>query len=333
MSIAWTDATWNPTRGCSRVSEGCGSARGGGCYAERQAARFAGPGGPYARLVRVGKQGPRWTGDVRLVPEMLDAPLRWRKPRRVFVDSMSDLFHEKLSNEDIAAIFGVMACSPRHTYQILTKRAERMRAWFNWAAGGRHVWTAAQAVVKPRGWQGAAPGWPLPHVWLGVSVEDQQRADERIPHLLDTPAAVRFVSYEPALGPVDFTPWLGPRTGFRSDGPGVDDLDDVDTRPGIDWLIVGGESGPGARPFDLAWARAAIAQCRAAGAACFVKQLGARPLFLDEDQPDESPKCRCREAFCPHLVPTKWTRLHLRDRNGSDPDEWPEDLRVREWPT
>ncbi len=125
--IEWTDATWNPVRGCSRVSPGCQH-----CYAERMARRSDRPGGAYEGLTVLAHDGPRWNGKVRLVPEKLDEPLRWRKPRMVFVNSMSDLFHEDIPNEFIAAVFGVMAASPQHTFQVLTKRAERMRDWFQW---------------------------------------------------------------------------------------------------------------------------------------------------------------------------------------------------------
>jgi hypothetical protein len=158
--------------------------------------------------------------------------------------------------------------------------------------------------------------WPLPNVWLGVSCEDQATADERIPVLLDTPAAVRFVSAEPLLGPVDLSHWLNiPAPEVFEDDPLAAHLmaeairdGQGDCRRGIDWVIVGGESGPGARPFDLAWARALVGQCRDAGVACFVKQLGAQPQ-------------------------TRFDVLHLDDRKGGDPAEWPEDLRVRQFPT
>lgn len=304
-TIERTDVTWNCVRGCSRVSPGCGGAAGeGGCYAERQAARFAGPGQAYEGLVRIGKQGPRWTGKVVLVPEKLGEPLRWRKPRRVFVNSMSDLFHEALSNEDIAAVFGVMAACPQHTFQVLTKRAKRMREWFEWIASheedyGPPPTFVAETCAENMGAEidRLEPPWPLPNVWLGVSVENQATADERIPELLACPAAVRFVSYEPALGPVRFTlrglpgwdeDWKYDTLAGREWASPRDDIE-PGTSPRIDWVIVGGESGPGARPFDLAWARSTIAQCRAAGVRVF-------------------------------------------DRKGGTIAEWPADLRVRQFP-
>lgn len=333
--IAWTDTTWNPTRGCSRVSPGCVN-----CYAERQAARFSGPGQPYEGLVRMHvtryddgagvepvAREPRWTGVVRLVPEHLADPLRWRRPRRVFVNSMSDLFHESLSDEDIAAVFGVMAAAPQHTFQILTKRAERMRRWFAWYEGTSGAGASAYAAVMEargrfvtEGDDGAlftkvpvpeSGAWPLPNVWLGVSVEDQQRADERIPELLATPAAVRWVSYEPALAAVNFHPWLCAHGDVAKPEQRMGHF--CDPSGALDWIVVGGESGPGARPFELAWARSTIRQCREAGVACFVKQLGARPVDarIENGRVVLYPQGRSKYA---------------------DPAEWPEDLRRREFP-
>ena len=325
-SIEWTDATWNPVRGCGRVSRGCEH-----CYAEGVARRFAGAGQPYEGLVRLDREGKpkaQWNGTVRFVPEHLADPMRWRKPRRVFVNSMSDLFHESLSFDQIAAVFGVMAASPRHTFQVLTKRPERAREFFTWIASNDRCWRpdevaqlAARAhvgdvVLHPikgtlREWP-----WPLPNVWLGVSVEDQATADERIPVLLTLPAAVRWVSYEPALGPVDFSRVKVPDApsppfhatalhAFRGFGAC------------LDWIVVGGESGPGARPFDVAWARSTIEQCRAAGVPVFVKQLGACPVrtFGSLDAPG---------IYAPEHV-------RLRHHKGGDMSEWPEDLRVREF--
>lgn len=342
--IEWTDATWNPLRGCSRVSEGCRH-----CYAEVVARRFAGPGKPYEGLVRLtaeGKPRARWNGTVRQVPEHLGDPLRWRKPRMVFVNSMSDLFHESVPFEYIAAVFGVMAAAPQHTFQVLTKRPERAAEFFAWAAEGGHLSpgdalrrcrrAAADALdtVSAGGlglalrYLGCAEAWPLPNVWIGVSVEDQATANERIPVLLGVPAAVRWVSYEPALGPVrwrsgcDYN-WLTPV--HLGSGP----------KPhGLDWIVVGGESGPGARPFDLAWARQAIEQAREAGVPVFVKQLGARPYVSS----DSLAKLLGVDPFDLHegldgedLDPER-VALRTRDRKGGAMDEWPEDLRVREFP-
>jgi len=325
--IQWTDATWNPVRGCSRISPGCEN-----CYAETMAARFSAPG---AWAHGFALQGPaRWTRKVALVPSALDLPLRWKKPRRIFVNSMSDLFHESLSNEDIAAVFGVMAACPQHTFQILTKRAERMVKWFEWARTSfeqhRHVVERSltadhlarlsrESIVCAH-WAGRnlpatlmADGelaadiiesrWPLPNVWLGVSVEDQARADERIPHLLRAPAAVRFLSVEPLLGPVDLRLGMKPADTAPPGSPPLRGL--------VDWVIVGGESGHGARTMRLEWARRIVEQCKAAGVACFVKQLGAAPQS---------------GATVDSTWPTP------KDRKGGDMDEWPADLRVRDFP-
>lgn len=226
-TIQWTDATWNPVRGCSRVSAGCDN-----CYAMRQARRQDRPLGAYEGLTRVGKRGVDWSGIVRLVPELLDQPSRWKKPRRVFVNSMSDLFHESLPIGDIDAVFQTMLDAERHTFQVLTKRPKRMHDYLH-------------AVHHERN--------PLPNVHLGVSCEDQVTFDDRTRYLALTPAAVRFVSLEPLLGPIEA------------------DWDDMK----IGWVIVGGESGPGARPMDPDWARDLRDQCKDWGVPFFMKQMGA----------------------------------------------------------
>jgi protein gp37 len=315
-AIQWTDKTWNPTRGCRRISPGCDN-----CYAEKVAKRFSGPGMPYEGLVTL--RG-RWNGDTRVPPDKLTDPLHWRKPCRIFVDSMSDLFYEGFSDEQIAAVFGVMAACPQHTFQVLTKRPERARKWFEWVsaeARRKHhlspahwlVKEAVETVGNPNKGSGImSPRWPLPNVWIGVSVENQKYADERIPDLLSIPAAVRFVSYEPALGPVDFSPWL------------VENC----IRPEMDisWLVVGGESGSGARPFDIAWARSVVAQCKVAGVPVFVKQMGAQCISTAPSQPHDA-------LYGWKLThrPPPWP-LHTQDAKGGDMSEWPADLRVREFP-
>jgi protein gp37 len=297
-SIQWTDKTWNPVRGCSRVSEGCRN-----CYAEKVAARFSDAGMAYEGLAT---RGPaRWTGKVRLIEGHLNDPLKWREPRRVFVNSMSDLFHESLSITHQTDIFEVMAKCPQHTFQILTKRADQLYRMKQIGVG----------VAYRLGKESVPDFWPLPNVWLGVSVEDQKTADQRIPLLLQTPAAVRFISAEPLLSPVNLYNYL--------DRPGL-----YDATQRIDWVIVGGESGPGARPIELSWARSLAGQCRVAGVACFMKQLGARP-FVDANEWHNNLPLRSYQDD--HALPGK-VKLALRDRKGGDITEFPADLRVREFP-
>nr|WSX25511.1 phage Gp37/Gp68 family protein [Streptomyces tubercidicus] len=279
-AIEWTDATWNVVTGCEKVSPGCGIP---GHYFENGF-------------------------DVQLRPDKLTLPLTWKKPRRVFVNSMSDLFHKDIPDEYIAKVFAVMAATPQHTYQLLTKRHGRMRSLL---AGPSKVDTERgytpgvwfRSLVQNATRQFGAEvslfssdsAWALPNVWLGVSVEDQKHADLRIPALLDTPAAVRFLSCEPLLGPVDLTRWLRPVPGC-----GYVDPDDatcghpdaftpechrwadcpVRRKPtdwhGPDWVIAGGESGRGARPMDTGWALQIVQQCQVADVPVFVKQLGSR---------------------------------------------------------
>lgn len=295
--IQWTDATWNPVRGCTRVSPGCGGpGHAGGCYAEIIAARFSGPGQPYHGFAERGRPGSKWTGKVALIDHMLTLPLRWKKPRRIFVNSMSDLFHEDLPDEAINQVFAIMALCPQHTFQVLTKRAKRMRDYLNGltihricaTAYGlfdeRHPHARSERLVamffgKTIDWwrafgieEARRIGLPLSNVWLGVSVEDQARADERIPDLLKTRAAVRFVSAEPLLGPVTLDRWIHeipPEAIDRNGGH----------RGGafcrLDWLIVGGESGTRARPMHPNWARSLRDQCAGVGVPFFFKQWGA----------------------------------------------------------
>ena len=272
--IEWTDATWNPVRGCSRVSEGCRH-----CYAERMAARFSRSGQPFAGFAHLVDGKPRWTGKIGLVQSALDLPLCWRKPRRIFVNSMSDLFHENLPDGAIDRIFAVMALTPRHTFQILTKRPARMRTyltdgevyrridWWNAETCSGDFYDAAAAAREQR--FGIEHPWPLPNVWLGVSVEDQATADARLPLLLDTPAAGRFVSAEPLLGPVTIDDFL------PAPFPALDRAVSGRRGPCLDWVIAGGESGPGARPMHPDWARSLRDQCAPARVAFFFKQWGA----------------------------------------------------------
>lgn len=346
--ISWTDKVWNPVVGCSRVSPGCER-----CYAERMAFRLATmpqAAKRYAGLTKKTTGGKiQWTGAVRAVPEVIDAPLRWKKPTKVFVNSMSDLFHEDVPFETVAAVFGVMAACPQHTFQVLTKRPERAVAFFEWfeqwtaskegfghvAEGQRLGYAlkhfAERALETDRiaiPWGGNV--WPLANVHLGVSCENQPAADQRIAQILKCPAAVRFVSAEPLLGGINFhAKHLGQGSdcaecGFdvRVDEDGCCASCGEDAMwYGIDWVIVGGESGPGARPCDLAWIRSIVAQCKAADVACFVKQLGVgQSLHTDIGRGRHVRDSRTGEEFI------------IRDRKGGDMAEWPSDVRVREFP-
>lgn len=290
--IEWTEATWNPIAGCSVASTGCAK-----CYAMRRVAPrlAANPATPhYAGTVEPSKAGPVWTGRINIASDrVLTAPLRWKKPRTIFVNSTSDLFHEGVPDEVIDRIFAVMALCPQHIFQVLTKRSKRMRGYAcGFSCDGARRLNIANAAGKmmedgdnASDYVANAP-WPLPNVWLGVSAERQQEADERVPELLATPAAIRFVSAEPLLGPIDFTA-LKPHEGSRLFGfPIVDALRGVHMsrehpvgpiEPGylhLDWIIVGGESGSGARPMHPDWARSIRDQCAAAGVPFFFKQWG-----------------------------------------------------------
>jgi protein gp37 len=328
--IEWTDATWNPVRGCTKVSEGCRN-----CYAMTVAARFSGPGQPYEGLARwVGAGGQKhaeWTNQVRLVIELVTVPLHWKKPRRIFVNSMSDLFHDGVDDSFIYWVFAVMYLAHWHQFQVLTKRPARMQQLLADPGVQDRVKIALLDIVYAIG---EPPPhcppftWPLPNVWLGVSVEDQQTAVERIPLLMQTPAAVRWLSCEPLLGRIDLVLAVTP-DDWAWDLVNVDDdVNDVH-RPEelieaceaeldwvnygnnlvvnpeyreweedrrrraalktlaaeIDWVVVGGESGRGARPMHPYWARSLRDQCQAAEIPFFFKQWGEYAPKLGEYEP------------------------------------------------
>lgn len=287
--IQWTDETWNPTTGCDRISEGCDH-----CYALTLAKRLKAMG--QAKYQNDGD--PRTSGPgfaLTMHPDSLGIPLRWRDPRMVFVNSMSDLGHARVSRDFAERVWAVMACTPRHTYQILSKRPDRMcrlladecrcgaghapgvhfRSGMEWAATS-HSETYVPGLFAGIGCNGV---WPLPNVWMGTSIE-LDRHVLRADALRETPAAVRFLSLEPLIGPL-------PSLSFE----------------GIDWTIIGGESGPEARPLDLGWVRDLADRAREAGSAVFVKQMGA-----------------------------VWARAHGADSHGGDWSFWPEDLRIRQFP-
>jgi len=292
--IEWATSSWSPIRGCTRVSEGCRN-----CWAERMSARNLPGLMPKGYSAAWGDRtyaentpsGPRWTGRVELIESQLGIPLHWRKPRRIFVCSMSDTFHEALPDSDILSIFQQIGKCPQHTFLILTKRAERMRSFMSarrWrnlghspAMGGDHYVAIIPGEHRPDDAEF------LPNVCLGVSVEDRSKL-HRIDSLRETPAALRFLSLEPLLK----------------------DLGELDLR-GIGWVIVGGESGPGARCCKPEWIRSALSQCRAAAVNCFVKQMGTWWARQENRDPD------------------RWTQINGK---GSDPNDWPPDLQVREMP-
>lgn len=254
-AIEWTDATWNPVRGCTHVSSGCDH-----CYAAALAYRYGGPGQPYEGLAEKRPDGvSRFTGEVRPVPAMLDRPLRWRAPRRIFVNSMSDLFHVDLvygQREFLDQMFAIMALTPRHTYQALTKRPALAAKYLaDPATPARIHWSMQRWHLFGRGsegWDWGGVRWPLPNVWVGTSVEDD-RERARIALLRRAPAAVHFLSCEPLIGPLD----LG--RGLLWD---------------IEWVIAGGESGPRHRPVEAAWVRDIRDACLSARVPFLFKQWG-----------------------------------------------------------
>ncbi len=276
--IEWTQKVWNPITGCTKLSPGCAN-----CYAETVDHRF-----DHDKVGRLPWAFPASRGGrgVTLHPERLDQPFHWKKPRRIFVNSMSDLFHEDVPEWFIAKVFAVMAQAPQHTFQVLTKRQERMRDLLLYS-------TDFMYHLEHGGLDGQRIGfaWPLPNVWLGVSIESQYWADRRIPFLVQTPAAVRFLSCEPLLRPVDLKPWLPLEPPLNNivdnrtpEELAQDQADDDGWRPlgfadavaraqsCVNWIICGGESGPNARQMHPDWVRQIRDDCQAAGVPLFVKQ-------------------------------------------------------------
>ncbi len=310
--IAWTDHTFNPWRGCTKVSAGCAN-----CYAEALSKRSP---------AVLGEWGP--TGKRAIAAESYwGLPERWDRAakrdgvrRRVFCASLSDVFEDRPELvAPRARLFDTIARTPHIDWLLLTKRPENvLRLW-------------PGTVVENPPMVEVCGHMVFSNVWLGVSVEDQAAADARIPILLDTPAAVRFVSYEPALGEVSFdrlaTGELGRLDALRG-YYFVDGRNEPISTPRLNWLIFGGESGAKARPCDVAWARSVVAQCKAAGVACFVKQLGARPIPLTPMRLPSFDAVTGRR----HRGWIEDGHHAISDPAGADPSEWPEDLRVREFP-
>lgn len=292
--IEWTDATWNVVTGCSVVSPGCTN-----CYAMRLAGGRMQHHPSRAGLTIDTKAGPVWNGQVRFNEAWLTQPRGWKSPRRIFVAAHGDLFHEGVALNQLDQIFAIMALCPQHTFQILTKRPHEMQGYISGWGDNEHgpAWRTrariqkAMAVIAPDTFLNE---WPLPNVWLGVSVEDQARANERIPALLATPAAVRWISAEPLLGSIDLSnAWLGEDSlssecwgdcaWCKDDHPplhncqlGRQSSEAFDKgRSGLDWVVVGGESGPSARPMHIDWVREIRDQCDDADVPFLFKQRGA----------------------------------------------------------
>jgi len=312
---------WNLAHGCSRVSAGCKH-----CWAERMATRH-----------RNGTSvGGRWTGEVKLFPERLEQPLHWRKPRVVAVQFMGDLFYERIQFDFLAAVYGVMAACPQHTFLVLTKRPERMLEFYRWVTEERNrveEWMSTDhsdiylgfALERLGGlyeppqldelgrvelagyWEDFMFQWPIPNVWVGISAEDQETLDARWPMLAEVPAAKHWISVEPMLGSVE----------LKCHGCGQDvQAHRAPDQGGCsgwfpDLVVAGGESGPGARPCDIGWIRSLRRQCADAGVAFHLKQLGSVPV--EGDGPGRG----------------AW----IVDSKGANINEWPPDLRVREWPS
>ena len=302
-NIEWATEVWNVNTGCTRASAGCDN-----CYAVRMTRRLAGMGrSAYKGLTAINGQGRRqFNGVVRCHEDKLAIPLHWRKPRRVFVNSMSDLFHRDVPFEFIDKVFAVMALCPQHVFMVLTKRPERMAEYLSANRSACLHESPPGAYAKMAG-----PNHPLPNIWLGTSIENQAAAAERIPYLLKCPAAVRFLSCEPLLGPIVAIPF-GPIDAPREQWP---DCTKELVRRDISWVIAGGESGPGARPCDVDWIRWLRDQCAGAGVAFYLKQLGAEPGF--DPEAHSGTFHHGRDGLC---------IKKLADLKGGDPAEWPLDL-------
>lgn len=347
-TIEWTDKSWQVTRGCSRASRGCTN-----CYAETMAKRFAGQdrSGKLLPFHEVINQQGRWNGVLLPLPQNLHEPLTWRTPQQIFVNSMSDLFHPKVPLELIGAVHAVAylcyAQKKGHIFQMLTKRPQRAAEFYQWwgqfsTEERLDFLFQLRPDIKRRMAKllaNALPDWWAPNIWLGTSIEDQESADARIPHLLTCPIPRLWISAEPLLGPVDLTSYMGglcPECGSREywqheayemtcQHCGYDDWS-----IGLDWVVVGGESGPNARVFELEWARAILRQARyikedgGIPPAIFIKQLGARAS--DAANGVAGAKLELDTTVVP--PPT----LRLCHPKGSDMAEWPQDLRIRQQP-
>lgn len=321
-AVGWTDWTLNGVTGCDVQGPGCAH-----CFAARLAATRLKHVPRYKGLAILSANGtPQWTGEVRIDYDVLAEPVHTMKPHKIFWTAYGDPFHAGYTDQQVAAQFGAMALAPHHTFQALTKRIGRAAQLLptltredcvaallalapSFKLPTERQCKAMDEAMRAQGRDPLAyhmnPSWPLPHVWLGTSIENQEKANERAPLLVQAPAAVRFVSLEPLLEFVDLSKWLA----------------------GIDWVIPGGESGPRARPNDLAWVRSIVEQCRAAGKACFVKQLGKVPVENLETtgnfRTNQTTGAREFEMIATHVI--------LAGKH-TDIDVFPEDLRVQQFP-
>ena len=309
--IQYLDRTWSPIKMlCHRVSAGCAN-----CWHMRMANRMkSNPAlSEDARLAYIG--GKPW-----LDGKELEAPLKWRKPQRVGVQFMGDLFHDDVHVDMINLVFCRMAVARQHTFLILTKRPKRMLRWFELGIVGivKEMMLHRSMDENERRGTPKFP-WPLPNVHIGVSVEDQKTADERIPLLLQTPAAVRWISAEPLLGQVNLHAFICENGSM--DRPEQKMSSVCEGNGKLNWTVVGGESGPKARPCDVEWIRSIVQQCKAASVPVFVKQMGANSII--------TAKPGCAGFGIRNESPY---RLEYKDRSGADMAEWPEDLCVRQFP-
>lgn len=315
-NIEWTETTWNPIAGCSIVSPGCHK-----CYAMRMAARLQAMGKrKYAGTTTGLGTKARWTGKINLERSSILAPLNWRKPRRIFVNSMSDLFHEEVPDEWIDQVVATMWTAEWHTFHTLTKRADRQLRYLNSTHTAervaeivhRRLWTEdpAKAMMVSVSDIASDVFLGLENWWVGVSVEDQSRADERIPYLIQTASPVLWVSAEPLLSEIDFARWMGSE---------------------LDWIVVGGETGVGARKCSLDWIRKVIRQCGDAHVPVFVKQLGARPVGNWGDDPPTYCLTTNR-GTSRELSQHKNGVWKLHSKKGGMITEFPADMQVREYP-
>ncbi|WP_036257790.1 phage Gp37/Gp68 family protein [Methylocapsa aurea] len=256
VAIAWTDATWDPLAGCTRKSAACRH-----CYAEAMTAAASQAGMWGHGFAELGPAGPAWTGKIELLEDRLALPLGWDRPSRIFVNAGSDLFHESLPNAAIDRVFAVMALAPHLTFQVLTKRPKTMLAYLlDSEALSRIERAMGEIATDPN--LTKIDSWPLPNVWLGVTAENQKEADRRIPLLLQTPAAVRWIAAEPLLEQLDLKVGTWLKEGPNAPGPK------------LDWIVAGGEIGAEALPCQPNWARSLRDQCAESGAAFFWHQWG-----------------------------------------------------------